>query len=283
MHTRLTSRWTTTLTLLGTISLAACQDSTSGITAIDPAPLDPSTSAAIDIFAPQQSSVAAGPVFLVLDQASIDNGAEPMGFSDVDLNDDIAQLGQRRQLRYFAANVGRDITLYTGETGDEGWHAIKQIPATWQAAGPTTNGARNFLLAGPGLGTPDAFGDPESQLDKIAGVTPLRATGLAMLRGQSICAVVLKGKVDVNYLPLEGSLKGDTRGIVAFEVISVTRRRNGSTTSLPAVGIRIQDATQTCASALQLFANAPTPRSSSDPINVAPPANPPAPRFVAAP
>nr|MCU0636397.1 hypothetical protein [Gemmatimonadaceae bacterium] len=159
----------------------------------------------------------------------------------------------------------------------------KQIPASWRLAGPTTNGARNFLQAGPGLGTPDAFGDPESRLDKIAGVTPLRATGLAMLRGQSVCAVVMKSNVDVNYLPLEGSLKGDTRGIAAFEIVSVTRRRNGSSTSLPVVGIRIQDATQTCAGALQLFANAPAPRSSSDPINVAPPATPPAPRFVAAP
>jgi hypothetical protein len=274
----------TAIALLGTVTLAACNDGGAGITGTDASALDPSTMAAIDIFTPQTAAVAApGPVLVVLDESTISNGNEPNDFSDTDVNDDIARLGQRRQLRYFAANVGRLDSLYSGETGEEGFHVLKQIPASWRAAGPTTNGARNFLQAGPGLGTPDAFGDPESQLDKIARVTPLRATGLAMLRGQSVCAVVLKSNVDVNYLPLEASLKGDSRGIVAFEIVSVTRRRNGSSNSLPVVGIRIQDASTTCAGALQLFANAPNPRSSSDPINVAPPVNPPAPIFTAAP
>lgn len=272
------------LSLLGTVTLAACNDGSAGITGTDASALDASTMAAADIFTTTPAAVtAAGPVLVVLDESTISNGNEPNDFSDVDVNDDIARLGQRRQLRYFAANVGRLDSLYSGETGDEGFHILKQIPASWRTAGPTTNGARNFLQAGRGLGTPDAFGDPESLLDKIAGVTPLRATGLAMLRGQSVCAVVLKSNVDINYLPIEGSLKGDARGIAAFEIVSVTRRRNGSSNSLPVVGIRIQDATTTCAGALQLFSNAPNPRSSSDPLNIAPPATPPVPVFTTAP
>jgi hypothetical protein len=283
MSSRLPVRFSS-VSILGTILLAACNDGSASLTGTDAAAFDASTLEAPSIFsATPMSSVAAGPVFVILDESTISNGNEPNDFSDVDVNDDIAQLGQRRVLRYFAANVGRTDSLYAGETGDEGFHVLKQIPAAWRTAGPTTNGARNFLQAGPGLGTPDAFGNPETLLDKIAGVTPLRATGLAMLRGQSVCAVVMKSNVDINYLPLEGSLKGDTRGIAAFEIVTVTRRRNGSSTSLPVVGIRILDAAQTCAGQLQLFVNAPSPRSSSDPINVAPPATPPAPRFAAAP
>nr|MCU0636926.1 hypothetical protein [Gemmatimonadaceae bacterium] len=126
MHARPTSRWTATLTLLGTISLAACQDSSTGITGTDASALDASTFAAADIFtSAPMSAVAPGPVLVILDESTISNGNEPNDFSDVDVNDDIAQLGQRRQLRYFEANVGRTDSLYSGETGDEGFHILK--------------------------------------------------------------------------------------------------------------------------------------------------------------
>ncbi len=51
------------------------------------------------------------------------------------------------------------ISLYTGQVGDEGWFALENIPQAWDDAGPTGDGLRNFLVAGPGLGTPDADGD----------------------------------------------------------------------------------------------------------------------------
>ena len=207
-------------------------------------------------------------VFMVIDEESIDNGNQPNNFSETNVNDQIARIGQRQILRYFKDNVGKTITLYSGEVGDEGFHALKTIPSSWRSAGPTTNGTRNFLLAGPGLG---GGNDPEKYLDKIPNVTPLRATGLKMLIGQTILAVVYDSEVSINYSPLNGSLKGENLGIVAFDVLDVKRRTDGSSGSLPAVTIRIRDAAQASAATLKLFSNAPVPRSSSEPYDIHPP------------
>lgn len=216
-------------------------------------------------------------VFLVIDEESIDNGNKPNNFSEVDVNDQIARIGQRQILQYFKDNVGKTITLYTGEVGDEGWHALKTIPDSWKTAGPTANGTRNFLLAGPGLGSGN---DPEKYLDKIPDVTPLRATGLKMLIGKTVFAVVYDSDVSINYSPLNGSLKGDNLGIVAFDVIEVKKRTDGSSGSLPAVTVRIRDGAQVSAAVLKLFSNAPVPRSSSEPYDINPPASAPAAVFV---
>lgn len=64
-------------------------------------------------------------VFLVFDEESIDNGNPPNNFSATAVNDQIARVGQRQTLRFFRENIGRTIDLYTGEVGDEGWHALK--------------------------------------------------------------------------------------------------------------------------------------------------------------
>ena len=197
---------------------------------------------AFDQFAFAQVST----IFLVIDEDSIDNGNPPNFFSDVDVNDDIADIGLRTQLPFFAANVGNTITLHTGEVGDEGWFALNTIPDSWITAGPTADGLRNFFLAGSGLGTPDINGDRESQLDKIPDVTPLRATGLSNLVGENVCAVVYDSDISINYDPLDGSLKGANLGIVAFEVLSVTSLSGASSSSLPEVEIEILDADVIC-------------------------------------
>jgi hypothetical protein len=209
-------------------------------------------------------------VFLVIDEDSIDNGNEPNFFSAEAVNDDIAEIGVRAQLRYFAQHVGQRLTLFTGQVGDEGWFALKTIPASWAKAGPTTDGLTNYLYAGPGLGRRNRHGDRESRLDKVPDVTPLRATGLRMLEGQSVCAVVYDSDVSVNYDPLDGSLKGANLGTVAFRVIAVTRLYGASSSSLPEVQIEIQDASQVCAAPLRLFADAPAPTSSSVPFDIQP-------------
>ncbi|MBP6687192.1 MAG: hypothetical protein KA160_04970, partial [Lacibacter sp.] len=180
-------------------------------------------------------------------------------------NDQIARIGQRQILRYFKDNIGKTITLFSGEVGDEGWHALKTIPSTWKTAGPTTYGTRNFLIAGPGLG---GGNDPEKYLDNIPNVTPLRATGLKMLIGQTVLAVIYDSDVSINYSPLNGSLKGNNLGIVAFDVMEVKNRTDGSSGSLPAITIRIRDVAQASAATLKLFSNAPVPRSSSEPYDV---------------
>ncbi|HRO97742.1 MAG TPA: hypothetical protein PLY79_11870, partial [Ferruginibacter sp.] len=71
---------------------------------------------------PPPPGSAQAPVFLVIDEESIDNGNPPNNFSNTDVNDQLATVGLRQQLQYFANNIGDTITLYTGDVGDEGWH-----------------------------------------------------------------------------------------------------------------------------------------------------------------
>ncbi len=209
---------------------------------------------------------SAASTFLIIDEESIGKGSPPNSFDEADVNEDMTDIGLRTPLPFFAgANVGLTITLHTGEVGDEGWFAVKTIPDSWGST--PDDGLRNYLDAGPGLGS---GGDPEALLDKIPDVTPLRATGLKQLVGQRVCAVVYKGDVSINYDPLDGSLKGDNLGTVAFEVLSVTRLDGFSSSSLPEVEIEILDADDVCEGSLTLFTDAPEPISSSEPLDVDP-------------
>ncbi len=215
-------------------------------------------------------------VFILIDEESIDNGNPPNNFSANDVNDQLATIGLRQPLRFFENNAGREIDLFTGQVGDEGWFAIKTIPNSWVSPGPTGNGLRNYLTPGPRLGATIPDDDREVLLDKIPNVTPLRATGLAMLIGQTVYAVVYDSDVSINYSPLTGNLQGANLGVVAFDVIKVVERTDGSTSDLPRVTIRIRSTTSVSGLDLSLFSNAPVPQSSSEPFDIAPPATPPA-------
>lgn len=221
-------------------------------------------------------------VVLLIDEDSIDNGNEPNGFSDTDVNDQIARVGLREQLRFFKNNVGKTIDLYTGQVGDEAWFALTAVPNTWINAGPTGNGTENFLAPGPGLGAPNIDDDREVLLDEIKGITPLRATGLKMLEGKKVLAVVYDSDISINYSPLEGNLKGDNLGVVAFEVLDVRKRENSSSSSLPIVSIRILDSDEVSKWKKVLFSNPPVPQSSSEPFDITPPASAIGPVFVEA-
>jgi uncharacterized repeat protein (TIGR01451 family) len=215
--------------------------------------------------------------FLVLDEDAIDNtSGEPTPFTARDVNDDIARLAQRQELRYFHVRPLQQITLGSGQTGDEGWFAPKVIPAAWSTAGPTADGLRNYVgnpsqpyphNVGPGLGR---GGNPEALLDKVPLVTPLRATGLKQLIGRQVCAVVYDSDVSINYGPLNGSLKGENLGTVAFKVNSVVKRTGASSSSLPLVTLEISDADHVCEQGFRLFTGAPEPISSSQPLDVTP-------------
>lgn len=217
-----------------------------------------------------------GAVFLVIDDESIDDDEEPNRFRDSDINDDLAEVGLRAPLPYFVNNVGRAIWLYTGQVGDEGWFAPKTIPNSWRNAGPTDNGTLNFFAGMNGS---------EDLLDEIPDVTPLRATGLAMLKGATVYAVVYDSDISINYSPLEGSLKGATLGVVAFTVLDVVERtdRDRSSSSLPKVAVRINSVSEVSQLPLSLFSNAPVPRSSSEPKDIVPPVSYDDPIFVPAP
>lgn len=212
-----------------------------------------------------------GTVFLIIDDESIDNGNEPNDFSEDNVNDNISGIGQRETLRYFADNIDEEIVLYTGQVGDEGWFALKEIPESWDQAGPTEFGARNYLEAGTGLG-----GDEDDDLlDEVPDVIPLRATSLAMLTGQKIIAVVYDSDISINYDPITANLQGENLGIVAFEILDVNERTDGSSSDLPSVHIRILDAAAVAESDLYLFGNPDIPESSSEPDDYSPPENVP--------
>ncbi|MCU0356657.1 MAG: hypothetical protein MUE95_03680 [Cyclobacteriaceae bacterium] len=215
-------------------------------------------------------------IFLVIDEDSIDNGNEPNNFSEEDVNDQLATIGLRQPLKYFQDNVGKTIELYTGEVGDEGWFALKTIPSSWKSTGPTANGLDNYLTPGPKLGAAVPDDDREVLLDKIPDVTPLRATGLKMLEGKTVLAIVYDSDISINYSPLNGNLQGANLGRVAFDVLSIRKRTDGSDSSLPAVSIRIRNVNEVAGLPLGLFSNAPVPSSSSTPFDVTPPASAPA-------
>lgn len=234
-------------------------------------------------FAPAETVADRGAVLLVIDEDAIDNGNPPNDFSDVEVNDQLADVGLRDQLRFFRQNVGRTIDLFSGEVGDEAFFALTTVPSSWRRAGPTDNGALNFILAGPGLGSPNRDDDREAYLDKIPNVTPLRARGLTMLVGHTVFAVVYDSDVGINYSPLNGSLKGANLGLVALRILDVQERRDGSTGSLPRVTVEILDTDLVRDLPYYLFANAPVPASSGEPYDVRPPQTIRAPQFVSAP
>ncbi len=222
-------------------------------------------------------------VFILIDEDSIDNGNEPNNFSDTDVNDQLAEIGLRKPLLYFQNNVGKTIDLYTGQVGDEGWFAPKFIPSRWISTGPSNNGTLNFFVPGPGLGAPYPDDDREVLLDKVPEITPLRATGLVMLVGSTVYAVVYDSDISINYSPLKGNLQGANLGVVAFDVLRVTERTDGSSSDLPRVTILIRSINEVSSWPLTLFSNAPVPESSSEPFDITPPLSVPSPVFIPAP
>lgn len=221
----------------------------------------------------------AAALFLILDEDGIDNGSKqhqvPQTFTAIDVNDDIASTSQRNILRYFADpnNIGDTIVLLTGQVGDEGWFAPTQIPASWASAGPTADGLRKYILAGPGLGS---GGNSEVLLDNIPKVIPLRALGLEMLEGRTICALAHDSDISINYSSPrvdDGNLQGGYLGRLAFEVVSVDMLAglpNTSSSTLPKVTVIIRDWNQVCTGQLDLFTSAPDPCTSSIPQDIDP-------------
>ena len=222
------------------------------------------------------TSKSSGAVFLLIDEESIDNDNEPNKFKDWEINDNISEVGLRKVLPYFKENVGKQIPLYTGQVGDEGWFAPTYIPRSWSDAGPGFEGSFNYFMAGPGLG----YNGSEDHLDKVPGVVPLRATGLTMLIGKTVYAVVYDSDISINYSPLNANLKGDNLGVVAFTVLEVVERKDGSSSSLPVAIVRIEDASLVSTYPLMLFSNAPLPHSSSEPMDIKPTKDVSSPKLV---
>jgi len=101
-------------------------------------------------------------------------------------------------------------------------------------------------------------------------VTPLRASGLKLLVGERVCAVVYKSDVSINYGPLNGSLKGSNLGqgcVWDRERHQADERPSGS---LPQVEAKVLDSDAVCSHELALLSAAPVPASSSLSFDVIP-------------
>jgi hypothetical protein len=249
---------------------------------------------------------AAGAVLLIIDEDGIDNGLHvnrygnlnypdgtswmitpsgPSFWTASEVNDDLAAYGFRNVLRYFASsanNFGRTITVRTGQTGDEGWFAPNCIPRKWLNSSVSsgdnrcaegaerTTGIDNLFFSGktPFTGAPSSRNIPQSRLDKIPHVRPLRALGIQTLVGQDVCALVYDSDISINYdhgtsLGVNGNLQGATLGIAAFRVESAHTLNNFSSSTLPQVRITVLDPSQACRN-FRLY-DAPVPNSSSVP------------------
>jgi hypothetical protein len=228
---------------------------------MDPATVD-SQAQALRSGAQADGSVPAARL-LILDEDAIDDGCSRNRFSRNDVNDGIASVGLRKTLPFFDREKGKEIVLPAGRLGDEGWFALKSVRVAWRGAGPDRiDGLRNYLLGGPGLGSPDSSGRPESLLERVPNLVPLRTKGLQGLVGKAVCAVVMDRDVRINSVaPLYGSLRGLNLGKAAFEVLGVGEAFSRSSNLLPVVRIRVLDADMVCDGALGHSPEAPAPLS----------------------
>jgi hypothetical protein len=196
---------------------------------------------------------------LVIDKNGIDDGKAPTFFSQGQVNNDVAGIGVRAQLRFFRDHVGQTVVLPSGKIEQEGWLALRTIPPSWAQAGGAVGFVGNPAAnpgdpaphgTGPGLGAPNANGDTQSLLRGVPNVTPLRETALTNLVGREVCAVAYDAQINYRI----GDLRGKTLGTVAFQVVAVTPSNDPSL--LPNVEVRILDAKSVCRGPFALLTNA---------------------------
>ncbi len=225
--------------------------------------------------------------FLVLDEDVLDNGQHfnnaggpitpsgPQFFSAMDVNDSLAYEKQRLTLHYFQEQIGRTITVKSGQTSDEGWFALNCVPARWISGNSaedntclTGSDRQTALKNYAGINGTGAIPD-QDRLDKIPDVRPLRALGLNNLIDKVVYAVVYDSDISINYdhdslLGVNGNLQGATLGTVVFRVNEVRTLNNFSDSTLPEVQITILDVVMYEDVEMMLF-DAPVPESSSVP------------------
>ncbi|WP_372530389.1 hypothetical protein [Pontibacterium sp.] len=219
------------------------------------------------------SCEAAAAGVLIIDEDSIDNNLlywlsnvipnqnNGIEFRKREVNEHKPAEGSRAPLPFFVNRVGQMFKLQTGQVGDEAWFAPETIPFSWDSFDAGGDGLRAFVDGNV----------PQSLLDEIPDVTPLRATGLVGLEGGTYCAIVYDSDVSINYGPLLGNLTGENLGIAAFRVeIDGVEKLNGfSSSSLPTVLITVLDPTSVCSGPLTTV-DAPEPPSSSEPFDIDP-------------
>jgi hypothetical protein len=162
-------------------------------------------------------------------------------------------VGVRDELGYFQNHLHAQVILLTGRNGSDGWFALRSVPESWASEPGANDGIENFALAGPGLGSPDANGNRESLLHAVPNVVPVRADGLNLLVGRTVCAVVYASDI----APTGGAtdLAGPTLGRVAFKLVSVIPVDGAA----PNVQVEILEGHEVCSEGVVPFGEAPDP------------------------
>ncbi|MAG56620.1 MAG: hypothetical protein CMJ83_10055 [Planctomycetes bacterium] len=147
---------------------------------------------------------------VIIDEDTIDNGFSTIQASasfhgvtpDYLVNDDQPTEVGNPWLRWNTMFPGDVVVLPGGEVDDEGWFALP----------PNTPWSLNDYAEGL---------VPQSQLDPIPDVMPLRNHDLFALIGTTCVAVVYDSDISMNYLPIQGNLQGARYGRFAFTVLGV--------------------------------------------------------------
>jgi hypothetical protein len=188
------------------------------------------------------AQVPEAPVLLIIDKDSIEYGVEPYQVPPDALNDLISAVGVRDPLPFFAANVGRRMVLRTGAEGNDSWFGLTNVPPSWESTPGANDGLENYLLAGPGLGSPDRQGDRESLLGLVPGVIAVRSSAAAALAGRTVCAVIYDADMTTPDGGAQLSLKGANMGVVAFRIGALAN----TVSQFASVWIDILDIRETC-------------------------------------
>jgi hypothetical protein len=192
------------------------------------------------------------PLLLVLDRSAVDHGDETHLIPSDAANEAIAAPGLRDVLPYFAARIGETVTLPGGHDASAGWFAISTVSPGWASDPSLNDGLENFVVAGAGLGSPDANDDRTSLLTNVSDVVAMGAADLGLLAGRTVCAVVYRD--DIMIAPGEpptADLTGATLGLVAFQVTGV----DGDGSQWAAMTVKVLDVHETCGGALAPFAS----------------------------
>ena len=195
------------------------------------------------------------PVLLVLDETAIDHGPPPHLIPADAVNDQISNVGLREPIPYFSARVGTSVTLPGGQDGNDGWFALRTVPASW-ASEPGKRRWPRRTSCSPARAsdhrTTPAAARPFSAACRTSSRCTRRAS--ASSSGRSVCAVVYDGDITASTDPEVGtSLAGANLGAAAFEVTSV----GVSADEWPAVTVQILDVHETCGGAIGAFSEAP--------------------------
>lgn len=182
---------------------------------------------------PACATVSPGVCLVIIDEDGIDNDIstiEQAAFShgvtpDFLVNDDSPTEVGNPPLRWNTQFPGDVVLLPTGQVDDEGWFTLPE-------------------------NTPWPLGDfvagvvPQSQLDKIPNVMPLRNQDLVRLVGRTCVAVVYDSDISMNYVPINANLQGARYGLFTFTVFAVevpgSIPESQSSTSLYNLWVRVE-------------------------------------------